>query len=303
MGAGASGAASVAQIVHDAVSTLTAAGLSAAAARVDATLLARWCLRWDATTWLTRSREAPPPEFPGRFALALSRREAREPISHITGEREFYGRIFRVTPDVLTPRPESEFVIDEALAALRVGSRPDRGWAVADVGTGSGCLAVTLVRELAGGPHDGITVQATDISPAALRIAADNASRLGAAAAIRFAQADLLGGASAASFDAIVANPPYIANPSENELAPEVLREPRTALFAGRDGLDVIRRLIPAAALALVPGGHLVMEIGYDQEAAAVGLVGVEPHLRLVRVARDLQQLPRVVVARRENRL
>lgn len=295
-------APSLAQVVHDAVSTLTAAGLTPEAARIDATVLARWCLGWDAAGWLARSREVAPSDFVERFTRALNRRARRDPVSHIIGQREFYSRLFRVTPAVLTPRPETELVIDEALAALREvqAGTPVRA---CDVGTGSGCVAVTLAAECGDDPSLGtLEMLASDTSEAALQVAAGNVARHGVSETVRLANANLLDAATG-PLSLIVSNPPYVSTTAAAALAPEVLREPPGALFAGADGLDVIRQLIPAAGKTLARDGWLIMEIGHDQGVAVTELVAAERRLSLIRVSPDLQQLPRVIVARRTKHL
>ena len=210
----------------------------------------------------------------GRY---LHQRIAGMPTQYITGRQEFYGREFRVTRDVLIPRPETEHVIEEALK--HGASR------VLDVGTGSGAIAVTLALETTA------QVFATDVSGAALAVAASNAGRLGAR--VEFVACDLASAFSAGSFDLVVSNPPYIA--AGDSLPREVQEwEPALALFAGEDGLDVYRRLIPEARRVLLPGGRLVMEIGAGQAEAVAGLLG---DWDAVRVGHDLAGLPRVVMA------
>lgn len=271
--------------------TLIAAGWNPTAARRDAELLARHVLGWDAAAWLVRQREPAPHGFAPAFSDLIDRRRFHEPMAYITGTREFYGRDFRVTRDVLIPRPETELVVDEALGVLGAfaATRPVR---LADVGTGSGCLAVTLALER----HDA-RVMATDISVAALAIARHNADRLGVGPRIEFRRASFVGGA-AGSFDLIVSNPPYVPEQDRPTLEPDVREyEPAVALFSGRDGLGAIRRLIPAAARALVPGGWLVMELGAGQ-AEDVVLLSEREGLTAIRVAPDLAGIPRVLVAR-----
>ncbi len=209
-------------------------------------------------------------------------------MAYIRGTQEFYGREFLVGPGVLIPRPETELLVDEAKAAA-MGRRTPR---VADIGTGSGCLAVTLALEL-----PSAQVIATDISADALTIARGNAEAHGVTSRITFVEASYLTGI-AGSFDLIVSNPPYVRATDEPSLAPEVRdHEPREALFGGEDGLRDIRAIAQAATTALKPGGVLVMEIGFGQARAvtavltAVGLGGE------VTIRRDLQGIPRVAVA------
>lgn len=212
----------------------------------------------------------------GRY---LHQRIQGTPTQYITGKQEFYGREFRVTPDVLIPRPETEHLIEAALAC--------GGETILDVGTGTGAIAITLALETKA------RITATDISPAAIRIAEDNASRLGAQ--VEFVECDLI--PSNRTFDLIVSNPPYVALRDKPTLQPEVRdHEPALALFAGDDGLDIYRRLIPAAANALNSNGWLVMEIGADQADAIGAMLASWTH---VGVRKDLAGRPRIVIAQR----
>jgi release factor glutamine methyltransferase len=277
-----------------------AAGVPADESRRDAALLARSPLGWTAATWLSRSHEAAPPGFSGAYEALVARRAAREPLAYILGEREFYGRVFGVGAAVLVPRPETELLIDEALHCLRrIEREPDHAGVtvpeparVLDIGTGSGCVAITLALEA-----PSIHLAATDTSADALQIARSNAVRLGAADRIEFQVADLAGGLDAA-FDMIVSNPPYVPEPDRPSLPPEVRdHEPSGALFAGPDGLDVIRRLVPAAAAALRPGGWLAIEVGYGQAAPVVRLFA-DAGFTDIRPVPDLQSIDRVVRGR-----
>jgi len=287
-------ARSLAECVRAGVSDLAAAGHDHASARIDAEVLARHILRWDAATWLSRQRENASVAFRANFVRAIERRRAHEPVAYITGTREFYGRSFVVSSSVLIPRPETELVVDEALAAIAEVSARLLAPRVADIGTGSGCLAVTIALE-----SRTARITATDISDAALAVAVENAARLGVEGRIAFRRTSLLGGASDA-FDLIVSNPPYVPARDRGMLAPDVRDyEPANALFGGDDGLDVIRELLPAAARALTPGGWLLMEIGAGHADAVSDLVRANTALTFVRIVPDLAGIPRVVVARR----
>jgi release factor glutamine methyltransferase len=250
---------------------LESAGVAREDARREAALLARFVLGWDAAVWLTRQREAASPGFQEAFDRLIARRAMREPVAYLVGEREFYGRPFLVTPYVLVPRPETELIIDEVLALAR--ARKDDGHGrpgivIIDIGTGSGCIAVTLALELPEG-----RLIATDTSAEALRVARDNARRHGVAERIEFRHGPFLAGFGD-SADFVVSNPPYVPESDRASLAPEVVSfEPAAALFAGQDGLDVIRALVPRAAAALRPGGALVMEIGFGQATGVLRLV------------------------------
>ena len=273
---------------------LTAAGRDDRESRQDVSVLARARLGWSAATWLAHQRDELPPDVARELAPLIERRRRGEPVAYLTGEREFYGRAFRVTHDVLIPRPETELIVDEAIATLRHLEPSSRRPVVIDVGTGSGVLAITIALE-----QPAARVVATDISAGALDVAHDNARRLGAEDGVEFRLGSLLAG-SPAPVDVIVSNPPYIAETDRASLPVDVVQyEPASALFAGVDGLDVIRALVAAAASALRPGGRLIMEIGFGQEHAVRRVIDATPGLDLRGVRRDLQQIPRVVVAER----
>jgi release factor glutamine methyltransferase len=215
----------------------------------------------------------------GRY---LHERMQGKPTQYITKRQEFYGREFRVTPDVLIPRPETEHVVETALAVARGAAR------VLDAGTGSGALAVTLRLET------GAETCATEISPAACRVAAENADRLGAA--VQFVVCDLIAPIGSGALDLIVSNPPYVPRSDEHGLQREVRDwEPHLALFAGETGLELYRRLVSDAPRVLRPGGWLVMELGFgSHERVREMLRGWSD----VRIEPDLAGIPRVIAAR-----
>jgi release factor glutamine methyltransferase len=280
-------------LVEQARARLVRAGLTPEEARLDAEVLARHVLGWDRATWVARRRERAPDGVAARYEDILARRETREPVSHITGAREFWGLEFEVTPDVLTPRPETEFIVEEALAAWT--GRPEPS-IVIDVGTGSGCLAVALARAFASA-----RVVAVDLSGAALAVARRNAARHGVLDRVHFVQGDLLAGVRIRA-DLIVSNPPYLPRVTTPPLAPEVRdHEPPVALFGGEDGLDPMRRLVTQAASRLRPDGLLIAEFGVDQETAVRQAFAPAAGWITVTVRRDLQGIPRVAVARRES--
>lgn len=276
--------------MSEAARALESAGVPSDDSRRDAVRLARWLLNWDETQWLLRRAEPAPHTFAAQFEAAIARRRRREPLAYILGEREFYGRAFRVAPGVLVPRPETELIVESALARLP----PDSSAAVIDVGTGTGCLAITMALE-----RPGLRITGIDASAAALAVARENVRRHGVLERLPLREADLLHGV-AGSVDMIVSNPPYVAERDRPSLAPEVLDyEPAEALFAGPDGLDVIRALVPAAANVLAPGGWLIFEFGWGQAEAVRKLVESTAGLVLADVRRDLQQIPRVAIAQR----
>lgn len=269
---------------------LAAAGIPEAEARFDAELLLRHALGWDRARWLADRDAGADPAIAERFEVMVRRRVDREPVAYIRGVQEFYGRDFAVGPGVLIPRPETELVIDEALVLAAVVPSPR----IADIGTGSGCIGVTLAVEM-----PTATLVATDVSADALAVARGNAATHGVAGRITFVETPFLD-AVPGPFDLIATNPPYVPAIDAGTLAPEVVaREPRVALFGGADGLRDIRSIVALAATALSPGGSLVMEIGVGQwplVQAELGQVGLGDHAR---VGHDLQGIPRVVVATR----
>ena len=268
---------------------LVRAGFTPDEARQDASVLARHLLGWTMTTWAAGSRDVAPGDLAERLAAAVQRRATREPVAYITGVREFYGRDFSVTPAVLIPRPETEALVERALAELSAAPRPGAP-VVVDVGTGSGCIAVTIALA-----HPGARVIATDVSAAALEVAKENARRLGAA--VEFVETSLLPAVPAA-FDIIVSNPPYVSAADRASLPPDVRHfEPEQALFAGEDGTAVIRGLAAASRERLRRGGSLLMEIGHGQSAAVRAIIE-SSGLALDRIVPDLQGIPRVAVAR-----
>jgi release factor glutamine methyltransferase len=285
--------ATLRDLVLAARARLAAAGIEPNEAALDAAFLARHVLAWDLARFIAHQTEPPPEGFPAAFEPVVARRERREPVSTITRSREFWGLPFEVGPEVLAPRPETEIVIEEALACLgRAGRGQEARPAIVDVGTGSGCLAVCLAREF---PTS--RVIATDISPAALSIAARNARRHGVGDRVEFRQTSLLDGVSGPA-GLIASNPPYIPAGDIPGLPPEVrVWEPRQALDGGPDGLDIVRRLLADAPRVLAPGGWLIMEFGFGQRAGVEALVRAST-LTVTRIVDDLHRIPRTLVAR-----
>ncbi|MGO9210900.1 MAG: peptide chain release factor N(5)-glutamine methyltransferase [Terriglobales bacterium] len=223
-----------------------------------------------------------------RYDEAIAERSTGRPAQYITGHQEFWGMDLIVSPAVLIPRPETEHVIETVLELARA----KHAHRIVDVGTGSGCIALALAMEM-----PWARVEAVDISPPALEVARANAARLQLDHRIIFQQRDLLAGAPADAYDFVVSNPPYVPE-SEPEQAQREVREfePKMAVFAGENGLEVYRRLAPQARAALKPSGWLVVEIGHSLAAAVHELV---KDWAEVRVTPDLQGFPRVVAARR----
>jgi len=222
--------------------------------------------------------------------LVRRRAEARIPVSQLVGRKEFWSLPLRVTSAVLTPRPETETLVAGALDLL-----PDREACarVLDVGTGSGALALAIARE-----RPGAVITATDISGEALKIAQENAEELGMADRIRFLEGDLLEPVRGECFDLVVSNPPYLAESARPGLAPELAHEPERALFAGPDGMAVLRPLAAAVSEVLSPGAGVAFEIDPDQ-AARVSASFEAAGLGEISVRRDPSGRPRVVSARR----
>jgi len=268
---------------------LLGAGLDRDEAAVSARILAQAVLGWNTTQLLTSGDELEPPPFAAQYNELISRRAHREPLPYITGTREFWNLTFEVSAAVLIPRPETEGLIE---AVNQLFPNKSASLRVADVCTGSGCVAVVLAVE-----HAAARVVATDSSGPALEVARRNVTRHGVGDRVECVQGDLLAPLTA-TFDIIVANPPYVPAGSRGGLQPEVRDfEPETALFAGADGLDVIRRLVSDAPTRLKPDGFLVFEFGDGQEAAIVKLISTSERLRMVNVNCDLQGIPRVAVA------
>jgi release factor glutamine methyltransferase len=259
----------------------------------DATLLARHVLGWDAASLLSRGLEESPDGFADALGALISRRERREPVAYIRGTQEFWGRALSLRPGVLIPRPETELIVEEVLHRVGQGATLENA---CDVGTGSGCLAVTLAAEL---PN--LRVSATDVSALALDCAKANADRHGVTARIDFILGSYLATTSG-PLDLIVSNPPYIAERDYASLAPEVRDfEPREALVGGPDGLRDIRELVRLAPTMLREKGLLILEMGHDQSARVTALVSGTPGLRLLQVRPDLQGYARVAVAQRST--
>lgn len=276
-------------------------------ARLDAECLLAHilgCARWQVI--LEPHRRLSPEKF-GRYLRLLQRREQREPLAYLLGAREFWSLRLSVSPGVLIPRPETETLVEAALAAWREThpspvSRPPSfgGQAIVDLCTGSGAVGIALAREL---PE--VRIVATDVSWRALRIARANAEMLGVGDRIAFLRGDLWrafpGHGPSTPVELVVANPPYIPSKEIAGLMPEVQWEPRTALDGGPDGLRVLREIILTTPSRLVPGGSLLVEIGADQAAAVSGLFEATGLFEAPRVLQDLAGRDRVVTARRRT--
>jgi release factor glutamine methyltransferase len=259
-------------------------------ARRDAELLLLYAARLSRSAFLARPNDEVDLAAATHFEVLLERRLEGDPIQYIIGACEFYGLPFRVTSDVLIPRPETEHLVECVLELAAQFAEPR----IVDVGTGSGAIAVALAHKL---PNAHIA--ATDVSEAALDLARENAVRNGVGVRIRFLRGDLLTPVAADQFDIVVSNPPYVPTADRDSLAVEVRDfEPGLALFAGEDGLDIYRRLIPAAFAVLISGGLVALEIGCGQ-SDAVGSLLSGVGFGEVEFRPDLQGIPRVALARR----
>jgi release factor glutamine methyltransferase len=257
------------------------------APRSDAELLLRHVLHCDRAWLLAHPEILLTDTQAAEYAALLARRAQHEPIQYILGEQEFYGLRFRVTPAVLIPRPETEHLVEAVLARVP----HNRDVRIADVGTGSGAIAIALASAL---PR--AQIDALDISEVALEIAQENAQTLGVADRIAFHRSDLLAAVRGTLYDAVVSNPPYIA--STETLEPQVQAwEPHGALFAGPDGLDTYRRLLPQALDSLHPGGLLALELGAGQQTALEALFASHPQFEEPAFLPDLQGIPRVALS------
>jgi release factor glutamine methyltransferase len=265
---------------------LIAAGIQPDEAAVDVDVYARTILGWDRATLLQNLRQPTPAALEPLFSDWIARREHREPTAYIVGSREFWGRQFLVTASVLVPRPETEFIVEEALTLLRSVKAPR----IADIGTGSGILAVTLAAEV-----PGATVTATDVSSDALTVARQNAARQGVATQITFVKTSYLDDVQG-MFDLIVANPPYVRDGDKRALSRDVRHEPEVALFGGPDGLRDVAGVLDAAVEKLSPGGWFVMEFGYGQEDDVRRLIDLRRMLRLDHIRGDLQGIARTAI-------
>ncbi len=255
--------------------------------RMNAEVLLMFVLGCDRAYLYAHPERELSPDEQSRYDDALEQRARGIPSQYITGHQEFWGLDFIVGPPVLIPRPETEHLVEAVLALCKTIEQPR----IVDVGTGSGCVALALASEL---PR--AEIHASEISSEALEIAKANAARLALDHRVSFHQTDLLQGVPG-EFDVVASNPPYVGESEYDKVQLEVRKfEPRSAVFAGPEGMDVIRRLVPQARAALKPGGWLAIEIGYSQEGSVRDIVC---DWRDVRALPDLQGIPRVVLAKK----
>jgi release factor glutamine methyltransferase len=278
---------SIGDALRQATQALDHAGV--AEARREAGSLLSHIIRKDRTFLISHAEDLIDGGELERFEEAVARRAVGEPTQYITGTQDFFGRSFRVTPDVLIPRPETELLVEAALKLMAAGA------SVCDVGTGSGCIAITLLAERA----DARAV-AIDVSEAALEVARQNARDHGVEERVEFVLSDCFVRLDPSPFDLIVSNPPYVSEAMLPGLQREVRDyEPRVALSPGADGLKVVRRLLAEAPEFLRNGGYLMMEIGFDQGEIVQQMVD-ENVWTLQDILPDLQCIPRIVVLQKK---
>jgi release factor glutamine methyltransferase len=271
---------------------LLGAGIDHDESALDARLLAQAVLGWDTARILTSGDELEPSPFASQYDELISRRAHREPLSYITGTREFWNLSIEVSPAVLIPRPETEGLVEAVNELFHDHQAVLR---IADVCTGSGCVAVAIASE-----RPNVRVIATDDSAAAVDIARRNTVRHAVTDRVECVRGDLLKPLRG-TFDVIVANPPYVPTGARAGLQPEVRDfEPAIALFAGADGLDFIRRLVVESPGRLTQTGYLMFEFGDGQETAVRELISASDGLRMVDVKRDLQGIARIAIGRRK---
>jgi len=292
----------------DARARLKAAGIPADEAALDADLFARTILGWDRARLIVESSREVPPNLEPTFSEWIERCARNEPPAYIVGRREFWGLDFEVTPAVLVPRPETEMIVDAVLglvaastgaastaaAAARTGSPPMVR--VADIGTGSGCIAISIAHSA---PNT--RVVATDVSADALAVAMRNAEAHGVADRVEFFTTSYLGGIEG-DFDIIAGNPPYVRELDRDGIGASVRYEPEVALYGGNNGLLHLEGVLDTCLQKLRPHGWLVMEIGYGQEDDVLALVAARPPLTVRDTRCDLQGIPRTLLIQREKR-
>ena len=259
--------------------------------RLDAGLLLGHILGCSREFLIAHDDQKLSPEQSQTFATLIARRAGGEPLQYITGHQEFFKLDFAVTPDVLIPRPETELIVEAVLELVP----DDADFTFADMGTGSGCIAISILHE-----RPNARATAIDESAAALQVAEGNAARHHVIDRMRFVPSDLFSQTPQTEvFDLIVSNPPYVPDSELTSLQREVQHEPRSALSGGADGLDVIRRLLVATPKHLRAGGRLIFEFGINQDQAIAELVA-ETVWELIEIRQDLQQIPRIIILRKK---
>jgi len=281
---------SIAKLINDAATELAFGQI--AQSRMEAVSLLMHTLKVDRAFVIAHPERELTSDECIRFSQFVKRRASREPLQYITGVQEFFNLTFEVTPDVLIPRPETELVVEAALELLKDDAAP----LIADVGAGSGCIAISLLHERPRARAVGI-----DISAKALAVARRNSTQQGVTSQLALIQADGLSALrSQPIFAAVVSNPPYVAAAEIETLQPEVRdHEPLSALISGHDGLTHIRALLSDAPRVLLPNGYLIFEIGFGQADGVKSLIDVNVW-DLIEIKADLQNIPRTFVLRRK---
>lgn len=266
-------------------------------AQFEAQILLSTALGVTRTSVLARTYPPPADAQLSTFSQLIARRAARVPLAYLRGTQEFYGLSFAVSPAVLIPRPETELLVTFALEMLPGAGTSADAAVVADIGTGSGCIAVAVTAQRAD-----VRVLANDISPAAIQVARSNAASTGADGRIHFVVGSAMDCFAACSVDLVLSNPPYIPDRDIETLQPEVRdHEPRGALSGGQDGLDTLRKVAAGAYRVLRPGAWAAVEVGAGQAPHVVTLMGASG-LRCARPIRDLAGIERVVAAQKPER-
>lgn len=264
--------------------------------RLDAEVLLAHACGCERVELYTSFNKVPDDDVRQKFREWVKRRGEGTPVAYLVGYREFYSLSFKVTPAVLIPRPETEFLVVTALDLIKTFEVKNRPLEIADVGTGSGAIAVTIAKHA---PQCQVT--ATDISREAIQVAASNADKHGVSDRVKFVQCDLMEGIGIdQQFDLVVSNPPYVAEGERETLPPDVRNhEPEHALFAGAQGTDVIARLIPIAAERLRPAGWLAIEVSPQISEPVSNLLRENESFESPALTKDLSGLARVVTCRR----
>jgi release factor glutamine methyltransferase len=265
--------------------------------RLDAEVLLAETLAMDRVGLYIHFDRPLQPEELAQFKKLIRRRLLHEPVAYIIGKREFWSLTFKVTPDVLIPRPETEILVAEALKVLSGPEQTERNFRILEIGAGSGAISVALAREL-----PAASLVATDLSEKALAIARENASRHGVRERVHFLQGDLFDPLEKGSvFELIITNPPYIAYDDFPSLPPEVRDfEPRVALDGGKDGLTFFRKVLPRVREFLSPEGWFLAEIGAGQEQKIRQIAQENPELASCDFVPDLSGIKRVFKARKK---
>ncbi|OGW56055.1 MAG: protein-(glutamine-N5) methyltransferase, release factor-specific [Nitrospirae bacterium RBG_19FT_COMBO_55_12] len=291
----------LADAINKAASTLSARGVSNA--RLDAEVLLRFILNRDRAWFMTHANEPLDEDKRGLFEKAVARRAKREPLQYIVGKQEFWGLDFIVRPEVLIPRPETELVVETALKIterVRRSTEADTPFTIVDLCTGSGCIAVSLAREMRNARFFAI-----DTSGKALAVARENARKHGVSERIRFLKGDLFQPLEELDFrsqvDIVTANPPYIRSGDLRGLQPEVRDyEPEIALIAGPEGGEIHQKIIEAAPAFLKKHGSLIMEMGEGQAEALIEIMNENGKYAAPEILKDLAGIERVIVAKKK---